>query len=72
MYTRVILGNDIWFIVDESLEEITAKFNDESKTFSARVIDGYDISVIKDRVICLVSVSITQELNIPVEEEETV
>lgn len=70
MYTRIILGNDIWFVVDESIEEITEKFNSDSSTLNAKVIDGYEIAIVKDRIICFVSVSITEELNIEVAEEE--
>jgi len=70
MYTRIILGNDIWFVVDEAVEDIVAKFNDNSSVITARVIDGYDVSVIKSKILCFVSVSITQELNIEVPEEE--
>jgi hypothetical protein len=70
MYTRIILGNDIWFVVDESIEEITEKFNNDSSTLSAKVIDGYEIAIVKDRIICFVSVSITEELNVEVAEEE--
>lgn len=64
MYTRIILGDNIWFIVNESIDEIINKFNDNSSTFKANVIDGYEVAIIKDRVMCFVSVSITNELNI--------
>ena len=64
MYTRVVLGDNIWFVVNESIDEIINKFNDDSSVFKANVIDGYEIAIIKDRVLCFVSVSITNELNI--------
>ena len=72
MYTRIVLGNDIWFVVDESLEEVAEKYNDELSTITANVIDGYEISIVKDRIICFVSVNITEALNIDVAEEEKV
>jgi hypothetical protein len=71
MYTRVVLGENIWFTVSESINEIVNKFNDDSSVFKANVIDGYEIAIVKDRVLCFVSVSITNELNIePLDEVE--
>ena len=64
MSTRIVLGENIWFVVDESLDEIVNKFHDNGLTFKANVIDGYEIAVVKERVICFVSVNITNELNI--------
>jgi hypothetical protein len=70
MYTRIILGNDIWFVVDESMQQIVDKFNNNDATLTANVIDGYEISVIKEKIICFVSVNITEELNIPLLQDE--
>jgi hypothetical protein len=70
MYTRIILGDEIWFIVDESIDEIIAKFDNDSSIMKANVIDGYEIALVKNRIIGFVSVSITKELNIDVPEEE--
>lgn len=70
MYTRIVLGDDIWFIVNESLHEVIEKFNGPENTLTANVIDGYEVSIVKSRIICFVSVSITQELNVEVNEEE--
>jgi len=70
MYTRIILGDEIWFIVDESIDEIIAKFDNDSSVMKANVIDGYEIALVKNRIIGFVSVSITKELNIDVPEEE--
>lgn len=69
MYTRIIIGNDIWFVVDESIEEIKEKFNDSSTTLTANVIDGYEVSIIKEKILCFVAVSITNELNVEVKED---
>jgi hypothetical protein len=70
MYTRIILGDDIWFVVDESIDEVIAKFDNDSSVIKANVIDGYEIALIKNRIVGFVSVSITKELNIDVPEEE--
>ena len=70
MYTRIILGDEIWFVVDESIDEIIAKFDNDSSIMKANVIDGYEIALVKNRIIGFVSVSITKELNIDVPEEE--
>ena len=63
MYTRIVLGDNIWFVVDEPIASIVEKFNDESSTIDTRVIDEYDVSIIKDRIICFVSVNIEKETN---------
>ena len=63
MYTRIVLGDNIWFVVDEPIANIVEKFNDESSTIDTRVIDEYDVSIIKDRIICFVSVNIEKETN---------
>lgn len=70
MYTRIVLGNDIWFVVDESIGEIIDKFNSRQPTLTARVIDGYDIALVKEKIICFVSVNITEQLGIDVEDTE--
>jgi hypothetical protein len=70
MYTRIILSDEIWFVVDESIDEIIAKFDNDSSVMKANVIDGYEIALVKNRIIGFVSVSITKELNIDVPEEE--
>ena len=70
MYTRIILGDDIWFVVDESIDEVIAKFDNDSSVIKANVIDGYEVALIKNRIVGFVSVSITKELNIDVPEEE--
>ena len=63
MYTRIVLGDNIWFVVDEPIENIVEKFNDGSSTVDTRVVDEYDVSIIKDRIICFVSVNIEKETN---------
>jgi hypothetical protein len=70
MYTRIILGDDIWFVVDESIDEVIVKFDDDSSFIKANVIDGYEVALVKSRILGFISVSITKELNIDVPEEE--
>lgn len=57
MSTRIVLGENIWFVVDESLDEIMNRFDNDSTLIKANCIDGYEIAVIKDRIVCMVSVS---------------
>ena len=71
MYTRIIIGNDIWFVVDESLEDVLVKFNNSMSTLNVNVIDGYEVSIVKEKILCFVAVSITSELNVEVKEDNT-
>lgn len=70
MYTRIVLGDDIWFIVEESIDEIIDKFNNSESVLNARVIDGYDVALVKEKIICFVSVSIAEQLNIDLKEDQ--
>jgi hypothetical protein len=61
MYTRIVLGDDIWFVVDESIDKIVKKFDDKSSVITTNVIDGYEVSIIKNKIICFVAVTISEE-----------
>jgi hypothetical protein len=61
MHTRIVLGDDIWFVVDENIDAVVKKFNDKSLVIKTNVIDGYEVSIVKDKVLCFVSVTISDE-----------
>lgn len=58
MNTRIVLGDNIWFVVNESVEEIINIFNSKGSILKATVIDGYEVAIVKDRVICFVEANV--------------
>jgi hypothetical protein len=58
MNTRIVLGDNIWFVVNESVEEIINIFNSKGSILKATVVDGYEVAIVKDRVICFVEANV--------------
>jgi hypothetical protein len=56
MATRVVLSDNIWFVVEESVKDLSSLFESNSKTMTINVIDGYEASIVKDRIACFVNV----------------
>lgn len=56
MATRVVLSDNIWFVVEESVKDLSSLFESNSKTMMIHVIDGYEASIVKDRIACFVDV----------------
>jgi hypothetical protein len=56
MATRVVLSDNIWFVVEETVKELSSLFESNSKTMTIHVIDGYEASIVKDRIACFVDV----------------
>jgi hypothetical protein len=56
MATRVVLSDNIWFIVEETVKELSSLFESNSKTMIVHVIDDYEASIVKDRIACFVDV----------------
>ena len=56
MATRVVLSDNIWFIVEETVKELSSLFESNSKTMIVHVIDDYEVSIVKDRIACFVDV----------------
>lgn len=56
MATRVVLSDNIWFVVEESVKDLSSLFESNSKTMTIHVIDGYEASIVKDRIACFVDV----------------
>ena len=62
MNTRIVLGDNVWFTVTESIDELMERYI-ESSIFKANVIDGYEIAIVKDKILCLVSVSVSDTVD---------
>ena len=56
MPTRIVLSDNIWFVVEQSVKEVSSLFELNSKTMTVSVIDGYEASIVKDRIACFVDV----------------
>ena len=59
MATRIILSDNIWFVVEEDVKELSSLFESNSKTMIVHVIDGYEASMVKDRIACFVDVIVS-------------
>ena len=58
MPTRIVLSDNLWFVVEESISELIPQFESNSKTLAVNVIDGYKTSIVKNRIACFVHVTI--------------
>ena len=56
MATRVVLSDNIWFVVKDTVDDLSLLFESNSKTMIVHVIDGYEASIVKNRIACFVDV----------------